>query len=150
MNIIIRKILRFIQSDRQIQLKFCGFVLLVIVITIQANILSGKEAEFEKVSEEKNMVTRVPEMEKKVKFEDLKDLTPENQITAIKRILEGTSYRNKVYQAVIDGEVYSTGSVIGDYTITKITMAAITLENKQRKEIQKLYFPEDYEDDSKK
>ena len=89
-------------------------------------------------------------MERKIKSKDLKGLSPEKQIAAIKRILEGTSYRNKVYHAIIDGEVYSQGSVIGDYTITEITMAAITLENKSRKEAQKLYFPEDYTDGFKK
>jgi len=149
-NIIIKKIIRFIRFDRQIQLKLCGFVLLVVVIMVQANILNGKEKEFEKVSDEKNLVLQIPEMEKKIQFKDLRNLTPEKQIAAIKRILEGTSYRNKVYHAIIDGEVYSTGSVIGDYTITKITMASITLENKHRKEIQKLYFPDDYMDDLKK
>ena len=150
MNIIIRKILRFIRSNRQVQLKLCGVALLVVAIMIQANILNGKEKEFKKVSEEKNLVLRIPEMEEKIQFKDLRNLTPENQIAEIKRVLEGTSYRNKVYHAVIDGAVYSTGSVIGDYTITKITMRAITLENKQRKEIQKLYFPDDYMDDLKK
>jgi len=150
MNIIIRKIFRFIRSNRQIQLKLCGVALLMVVIMVQANILNGKEKEFEKVSEEKNMVLQIPEMEKKIQFKDLRNLTPENQIAVIQRVLEGTSYRNKVYHAVIDGEVYSQGSTIGDYTITKITMAAITLENKRRKEIQKLYFPDDYMDDLKK
>ncbi|MCK5013958.1 MAG: hypothetical protein KAS66_09070 [Candidatus Omnitrophica bacterium] len=149
-DILIKKIIRFLRFDRKIQLKLCGFAVLVVMIIIQANILNGKEKELEKVSKEKNMVMRVPELEKEIQLEDLRNLTPEKQIAAIKRILEGTSYRNRVYHAVIDGEVYSTGSVIGDYTITRITMAAITLENKQRKEIQKLYFPEDYTDGSKK
>ena len=143
-DIIIKKIIRLIRSDRKIQLKLGGILVLLIVVMVQMNIMKKREKELARVRKENEMVGQISKMEKEIKFQDLKNLTPEKQIAAIKRILEGTSYRYGVYQAIINGHVYSIGSVIGDYTITKITMETITLENKQRREIQKLYFPEEY------
>ena len=139
-----------IRLDRKIQLKLGGVVILVIVVMVQAQILKKKGAELERVRQEKEMVTQIPDMEQEIKFNDLKSLTPENQLIAIKRVLEGTSYRYGVYHAIINGDVYSTGSLLGDYTITKINMETITLENKGRQEIQKLYFPEEYLGEAKK
>jgi hypothetical protein len=81
-------------------------------------------------------------MEKKLRTKNLKLLKPESQIIAIKTILEGTSFRDEVYQAIIDGEVYSTGDMIGDYKIMNITLKTILLENTKIFDIKELSFPE--------
>ena len=142
MNHILKKIKRFIQFNGIVKVKIFSVCLLLVAMAVQGRLLDSKELELKKIRKEKELIVQVPEMEKKLKTINLKLLKPESQINAIQNILEGTSLRNNVYHAVIDGEVYSTGDTIGDYTIIKISLKTITLENKPRDEIKELSFPE--------
>ncbi|MBN1869051.1 MAG: hypothetical protein JW847_00525 [Candidatus Omnitrophica bacterium] len=154
---VLQKIIRLFRPDRQLQMKLCAVLLLAVLISILGKYLKAQDRTLVKVRAEKDLVLQIPAMEKKInemkyealrkarslqKAEALRNLSPDKQIAEIERVLEGTSYRDGVYQAVIDGEVYSTGSEIGDFTITAINMESITLENKDTREIERLKFPD--------
>ena len=146
---IIKKIERLARFNRALQLKLIGCAVLLMAAGAQGRMLKTLDQTGAEVKDEWDLVLQVPVMEKKLKTENLKLLQPERQIIAIKSILEGTSFRNNVYQAIIDGEVYSTGDTIGDYKIINITLKTITLENSKIFEIKELSFPEKPGDQTK-
>ena len=152
-DIITKKTLRYLGENRNLQFKMALIFALLVTMAVLSAIVGRQEKELVKVKAQKELADRFPELkveweikwkaelkaewDKGKRFQGLSALSPEEQIEIIQRILEGTSYQNGVYQAVINGEVYAVGHEIGDYTITKITMEAITLEDKKRKKTQK-------------
>lgn len=142
---IIKKIERLVKYNRILQVKLIGCILLVIVAAMQGDMLKGLDKTVTKVNGERELVMQISIMEKKLRTKNLKLLKPESQIIAIRNILEGTSFRDETYQAIIDGEVYSAGDMIGDYKIINITMKTILLENNTIFDIKELSFPEKVE-----
>lgn len=139
---IIKKIERLVKFNRILQIKLIGGAVLLAASVVLGGQLKALDGALAKSKADWELVMQVPAMEKQLRTKNLKLLKPENQIIAIKNILEGTSFRDDVYQAIIDGEVYSTGDVIGDYKIIDITMKTILLENSKMFEIKELSFPE--------
>ena len=139
---IIQKIRRLARFNRVLQFKLIGCVVLLIAAGAQSGILYDLDKMVAKVNAEWALVMKVQDMERKLRTKNLKLLKPESQIIAISNILEGTSFRDNVYQAVIDGEVYSAGDMIGDYKIMNITLKTILLDNSKKFEIKELSFPE--------
>lgn len=139
---IIKKIERLVKFNRVLQLKLIGSVMLLVIAGALGGRLKALDGVVAKSKADWELVMQVPAMEKKLRTKNLKLLKPEKQIIAIRNILEGTSFRDDVYQAIIDGEVYSTGDMIGDYKIIDITMKTILLENSKMFEIKELSFPE--------
>ena len=116
---IIKKIERLVKFNRLLQFKLIGCTVLLFAASVQAGMLKNLDKTKAKVNAEWELVMQIPTMEKKLRTKNLKLLKPESQIIAIKNILEGTSFRDEVYHAIIDGEIYSTGDMIGDYEIIK-------------------------------
>ena len=140
---IIKKIKRLIRFNRILQIKILGCAVLLIAVGVQGGMLKNQDRVLVKVNAERDLVMEIPVMERKLRTKNLKLLKPESQIIAIKNILEGTSFRDEVYQAVIDGEIYSMGDMIGDYTIMSINMRTILLQNNKIFDIKELNFPAD-------
>jgi len=139
---IIKKIKRLVRFNRVLQIKILGCAVLLIAVGVQGGMLKNQDRILVKVNAERDLVMEIPAMEKKLRTKNLKLLKPESQIIAIKNILEGTSFRDEAFQAVIDGEVYLTGDMIGDYKIININMKTILLENTEVFDIKELNFPE--------
>jgi len=139
---IIKKLNRLFKFNRVLQFKmFLGLALLA-AVGVQSRMLKDMEQDLAMAQAEWDQVLQTPALEKKLRSKNLKLLKPESQIIAIKNILEGTSFRDEVYQAIIDGEIYSAGDMIGDYKIMNITLRTILLENTQIFDIKELSFPE--------
>ena len=139
---IVKKLGRLVKHNRILQFKFVACVVLLMAASVQSRLLKNLDRTMVRTNAEWELVLGVPAMEKKLRTKNLKLLKPESQIIAIKNILEGTSFKDDMYQAVIDGEVYSAGDNIGDYKIINITMNTILLENSKIFEIKELSFPE--------
>ncbi|OGX35213.1 MAG: hypothetical protein A3C36_03125 [Omnitrophica WOR_2 bacterium RIFCSPHIGHO2_02_FULL_52_10] len=146
---IVQKTGRLVKFNRILQIKLIGGAVLLAATGVLGARLKALDGAAAKSKAEWELVMQVPAMEKKLRTKNLKLLKPESQIIAIKTILEGTSFRDNVYQAVIDGEVYSTGDVIGDYKIIDITLKTILLENSKMFEIKELSFPENSAEQTK-
>ena len=138
----LQKIGRLIKFNRILQFKLIGIVVLLVASGMVGGKLKSLDGAAAKYRAEWELVMQVPAMEKKLRTKNLKLLQPEKQIIAIRNILEGTSFQDNVYQAVIDGEVYSAGDVIGDFKIIDITMRTILLENSKMYQIKELTFPD--------
>ena len=139
---IIKKIERLVKFNKILQIKLVVVVVLLVASVVLGDRLKALDGEAARSKADWDMVMQVPAMEKKLRTKNLKLLQPEKQIIAIRNILEGTSFQDNVYQAVIDGEVYSAGDMIGDFKIIDITMRTILLENSKIYSIQELTFPE--------
>jgi hypothetical protein len=139
---VFKKVERLVRFNRVLRLKLTVCIVLLIAAGVQSRMLKDMDKTVARAEAEHELVMQVPAMEKELRTENLKLLKPERQIIAIKNILEGTSFRDDVYHAIIDGEVYSTGDMIGDYKIINITLRTIMLENSKIFEIKELSFPE--------
>ncbi len=139
---VLKKIKRLVRFNRILQCKLIGGVLLLVAAGVQGGMFKNLDKDLARVNAEWELVMQVPAMEKKLRTKNLKLLKPESQILAIKNILEGTSFKDNVYGAIIDGEIYSVGDTIGDYKIMSINMKTILLENSKIFDIKELSFPE--------
>jgi len=139
---LFKKVERLVRFHRALRFKLAACALLLMAAGAQNRMLKDMDKTVARAKAERDLVLQVPAMEKKLRTENLKLLKPERQIIAIENILEGTSFRDDVYHAIIDGEVYSTGDMIGDYKIINITLRTIMLENSKVFEIKELSFPE--------
>jgi len=139
---LVRKIKRLMRFNRILQVKMVGCAVLLIAVGVQGGMLKNQDGILAKVNAERDLVLEISAMERKLRTKNLKLLKPESQIIAIKNILEGTSLKDEVYRAIIDGEVYSAGDMIGDYEIMNISMRTILLQNNEIFDIKELRFPE--------
>lgn len=139
---LFKKIKRLVIFNKLLQAKFIACIVLLVVVSLINAQHKQLNAQLIEAKANWDLVMEIPAMERKLRTKNLKLLKPESQIIAIRNILEGTSVKDGIYQAIIDGEVYSTGDTIGDYEIMNITMRTILLENRKVFDIKELSFPE--------
>jgi len=139
-----QKLFRFIVRETHFRFQ-CAIVLgVAALICVQAAIVGKQAAEVADLKARRDLVAKIPEMEgiiaKRIVTPAMIEAA-QKQIARIESVLQGTMLQDGVYDALIDGQVYTVGGMIGDFRIVAIGMDSISLENGLTREVTKLYFP---------
>ena len=131
---------RFFVLDSQFRLRVMVFIGLLILVGWQKHIIKVGETEFRQVKLNKDLVSRIPEMQSTLKGRYAKRniMIPQ----AIELHLKGITRKKDIYYALIDGEIHMIGDSIKDYKITNITKEVVILENQTTHAVKQLYLPE--------
>ena len=92
---------------------------------------------YSKFKKEKDLIARIPEMEQMVR---VNFLTPESAVKVVYD-LQGTSIKNGVPYALIDGNIFKQGDRIGPFEITEITARIVRFQNPLTQEVKELTLP---------
>ena len=137
------KLIRFIIVEPHFRLQSIMFIIFAVVTILQLKTIQLQAKQLKQMKSEKEMIARIPDMEKKLMASTLqtgKGARPQIQIKGGEFVLRGTSIRDGIPCALIDGTVYKEGDSIGDYTVVKITRDSVVLENRLTKKIKNLQF----------
>ena len=102
--------------------------------------LKYQESHVKQVQVKKELVKNIKEMEARIKQ---KTGNAPGTKAADGYHLQGTVVQSGIPQALINGNVYSQGDMIDDYTIVEITANSALLKNKNTNESIMLYFKEE-------
>ena len=119
------------------------FIIFAVVTILQLKTIQLQTKQLKQIKFEKEMIARIPDMEKKLMASTMrtgKGTRPQTQMRGEEFVLRGTSIRDSIPCALIDGTVYKEGDSIGDYTVVKITKGSAVLENRLTKKIKNLQF----------
>ena len=139
----LNKLIRFIIVEPHFRLQSIMFIIFVVVTVFQLKTIQLQTKQLKQMRLEKEMIARIPDMEKKLMASTMRTVAgakPQMQMTRREFILRGTSIRDGIPCALIDGTVYKEGDSIGDYTVVKITRDSAVLENRLTKKIKSLQF----------
>ena len=139
-----QKLFRFIVRESHFRFQCMVVLGIVGLICVQGAIVRKQSAQMAALKAQRDLVAQIPEMqailEKRIVTPQMIEAA-EAQIVRIESVLQGTMRQDGVYNALIDGQVYSRGDTIEDFWIVEIGMDSISLENSLTREITKLYFP---------
>ncbi len=139
------KLLRLIRREPIFLLRFVVVLLGAGILFTQVKAVQQQAREYAKLTKEKGLIARIPEMKNKIHTHTLMTMPPEQlkiQINEVEFTLEGTSIEDGIPFALIDGTIYKEGDIIKDYRIVEIKHGSITLENTSTKEIKKFSLPQ--------
>jgi len=109
---------------------------LMIMVVVQSIYINHQRQRNNKLQKKSNLVLRIKDMEKAlapiefVRAISLPDKLRKRNKKNVDYILRGTGVQNGIYHAVINNDIYKIGDTLGEYTITKIGVDEILLENK--------------------
>ena len=140
----LNKLIRFIIVEPHFRLQSIMFIIFVVVTVFQLKTIQLQTKQLKQIKLEKEMIARIPDMKKTLMATTMrigKGVRPQIQMRAGGEfVLRGTSIRDGIPCALIDGTVYKEGDSIGDYTVVKITRDSAVLENRLTKKIKNLQF----------
>jgi hypothetical protein len=143
MNSKYYKILRAFLVDPQLQVRGLVLLTLVVIFLFQAKAIGNQSKAIRQVNDQKALVAKIPAMEKTIQANTI--VTGHlNTVTKVAFNLEGTTIREGVPYALIDGVVYAEGDTIGNYKIETIILeqgGQVTLRDEKTQEIKVLYVP---------
>ena len=135
---------KFLRTDTLLRSKILIFAACIVVLLIQLKIFGSKAAQVAQAKAQKDLVQRIPSMEKSIQARAT--AVNEQNLAKVVLHLEGTTIREGVPYALIDGVVYAQGDSVGNYSVEEIVMGKVgkvTLKNKEKEEIKILYVHND-------
>ena len=127
---------KFSRIDPLLRSKIFIFAACVVVLLIQLKIFGSKAVQVSQAKAQKDLVQRIPSMEKSIQA---RAIVIDEQNMAKREIhLEGTTIREGIPYALIDGVVYAQGDSVDNYSVEEIVMGKVgkvTLKNNKTQEI---------------
>jgi len=137
------KFIRYCIVEPECRLRFAAFVALIVIIAAQLWYRDKQVRHINIFREEKALVEKIDNMKETLRMRArLKDFRKGEDIglTDIRPAkINGFAMQKGTPSVLVDGMVYSEGSLFGEYVIVKITKEMITLVNKKTNAIKNLY-----------
>jgi len=135
------KLIRLWNLNDQFKYKLWISFALFVVLFIQFAVISAKAKQLSTVQMEKELVMTIDEMKSKLQLSpELETAAPVLAPKKKEFVLEGTTAKEGIIYALINGEIVSEGDAIDDFKIIKIAMGEAVLSNEENNEIRNLYF----------
>ena len=140
------KYVRPLVMDAPFRWRFAAVVGLSFALIFQMVLLGKSQDAFRQAQKQKELVALIPEMKntlrlRMVRIPSAQSQSSDSTLAAPEIILEGVTERGEgVFYALINGEVYKEGDVIGGYTVEEIEKDSAVLRNTQTHEIKNIYF----------
>ena len=127
---------KFSRIDPLLRSKILIFAACVVVLLIQLKIFGSKAVQVSQAKAQKDLVQRIPSMEKSIQARTI--VIDERNMAKKELHLEGTTIREGIPYALIDGVVYAQGDSVDNYSVEEIVMGKVgkvTLKNNKTQEI---------------
>ena len=125
---MIDKFLKLTIHESIFQVRILSVLILLGIVLAQAGMNRFQVRQYAKLRQEKTLVERIPEMERKTGM--FRPATTADVPTMSKSmVLQGTSIKNNIAYALINGSIYQKGDRLGDYQVIKIQRGRVILEN---------------------
>ncbi len=130
--------------EKRIGLNLFAIILIILSSLWLAKIQKAQYFRLNEVREEKQLVAKIPELEKQIKiYEDsgkTKSQAAEKKSARIVPVLKGIFLQDKLYYALIGDAFYKEGESCEDFEILKIDFNQVTIQYKNTKETEVLLF----------
>lgn len=124
------KFIRLLVKDTEITLR----MLLLAGLIFSLGALYKKNAAQAKVlkqlREKQEMARHIPDLEKRLRAKEIQNTLEKTEPQKVEFTLNGIILGKRSNMTVINGEVYREGDSIGVFTVSAVTLKAVTLRNK--------------------
>jgi hypothetical protein len=141
----ITKFKRFVTFDRAFQVRVALVVGLLFLIRWEGQVAWKQEGLLAKLSVEQVLVAKIPEMQAKlVALQQAAVLQENAEVKPDAGFhLEGIVIENNDFTALINGEIYVIGDVVGKYEIVQITPEGVAVLDRETNQPETIPLPDD-------